>query len=146
MGESWMHALVEVGRHYHWPGNIRELENLIERILVFHAAESEQDTMTRETLQEIAPELFEHRSSPKDSGLKSRGAEPDKASSAVPRYEHEAGAEGGVSIVQDMQNLERIHLQAALQRAGGNREEAARLLGISRTTLWRRMRKLGVPE
>lgn len=146
MGESWMHALVEVGQHYHWPGNIRELENLIERILVFHAAESEHDTMTRETLQEIAPELFEHRSSPKDSGLKSRGAEPDKASSAVPRYEHEAGAEGGVSIVQDMQNLERIHLQAALQRAGGNREEAARMLGISRTTLWRRMRKLGVPE
>ncbi|WP_237212949.1 sigma-54-dependent transcriptional regulator [Falsiroseomonas oryziterrae] len=35
-------------------------------------------------------------------------------------------------------------IQDALRRAGGNRGEAARLLGVSRTTLWKRMRDLGL--
>jgi two-component system response regulator HydG len=38
----------------------------------------------------------------------------------------------------------REHIIAALARAGGNRAEASRLLGISRTTLYRRLRELGL--
>src|SRR5690606_9213648 len=56
--ESWTQALVEAGRHYHWPGNIRELENLIERILVFRDHDEEAGPMTERELREIAPELF----------------------------------------------------------------------------------------
>lgn len=110
--EAWVQRLVEAGRHYTWPGNIRELENLIERILVFREAEADAGPMTEDELREIAPELI--------------------TSGPAPAIEHDLAA------------LERRHLRAALQEADGNREEAARALGISRTTLWRRMRRLGL--
>jgi transcriptional regulator of acetoin/glycerol metabolism len=35
-------------------------------------------------------------------------------------------------------------IRRALERAGGNRERAAQMLGISRVTLWRRIRELGI--
>lgn len=38
----------------------------------------------------------------------------------------------------------RAKVEEALRRAGGNRGQAARLLGVSRTTLWKRMRELGI--
>ncbi len=114
MEESWIQALVDAGRHYHWPGNIRELENLIERILVFREHECEPGPMTDEELREIAPELFAN------SDVNVTPAEQ----------------------INDIRALERRSLEQALQRAGGRRDEAARLLGISRTTLWRRLRDL----
>ncbi len=40
----------------------------------------------------------------------------------------------------------RQDLKSALSRAGGNRDEAARILGISRSTMFRKMRQLGVAE
>ena len=39
---------------------------------------------------------------------------------------------------------ERGRIEDALERTGGNRSEAARLLGVSRVTLWKRMRRLGL--
>jgi DNA-binding NtrC family response regulator len=37
-------------------------------------------------------------------------------------------------------------IQRALERAGGNRTRAAKILGVSRVTLWRRMRELGIAD
>ncbi|HLT99560.1 MAG TPA: helix-turn-helix domain-containing protein, partial [Burkholderiaceae bacterium] len=88
--------------------------NLIERILVFREHESETGPMTDEELREIAPELF-----------------TNSDINAMPGEQ-----------IHDIRALERRSLEQALQRAGGRRDEAARLLGISRTTLWRRLRDL----
>jgi transcriptional regulator of acetoin/glycerol metabolism len=43
--------------------------------------------------------------------------------------------------------LERSAIEAALENAGGNRTRAAHALGVSRVTLWKRLRQLGIePE
>lgn len=139
MDEAWVQVLVDAGRDYHWPGNIRELENLIERILVFREAESEAGPMTREELREIAPELFAAQGEPALNGG-SKLIEQNAASRVEPLA---AGGQGN-AVERDLQAVERRHLLAALEQAGGNREEAAQALGLSRTTLWRRMRRLGV--
>lgn len=129
--EALVRAVVEAGRHYAWPGNIRELENLIERIMVFREPASGGRGISLGELGEIAPELF----------AEGEAAMVREAPGAVAG---DRGLPETGSVQMSMQAMERQHLLGALARAGGNREQAADLLGISRTTLWRRMRKLGM--
>jgi PAS domain S-box-containing protein len=85
-----------------WPGNIRELINVIEYAFVLCPAGS--------ILPEHLPATFQHRS----------GAPPARQGSRPER-------------AQD----ERQRLIEAINQAGGKKSEAARLLGISRVTLWK---------
>jgi len=91
---------------YHWPGNIRELENLCERCAVFLAQFDEPPGTVCDELRHECPELF-------GAGREGRTS----ASGTEPSAFHRA--------------------QAALQACRGNRTEAARRLGVSRSTLWR---------
>jgi propionate catabolism operon transcriptional regulator len=99
---------------YAWPGNVRELRNLAERLALFLAAEPLQ-ALTPAFLLAGVPELGRTAPSPAaTAGL----AAPAPAVLASPQ---ESVAE-------------------VLARFGGQREAAARHLGISRTTLWRRLK------
>jgi len=51
---------------------------------------------------------------------------------------------GFLSLADARDAAERTHIVAALERAGGHVSEAAKLLGVSRTTLWEKMQKLGI--
>ena len=104
---------------YHWPGNIRELKNMIER------------TMLLESDEKILPEHLpvEIRSRPttsEDAGVlkKITGNLPDN----------------GIS----MEDLEKELLKRALAKAEGNQTKAAKLLDLSRDTLRYRMKKFGL--
>ena len=90
---------------YSWPGNARELRNVVER--TFALASPGQ--LSLEALLRLAPELQEER---------------------VP------GAPGALA-----QN-ERHSIRTAIQDSAGSRKKAAAELGIHRTTLWRKMRRL----
>jgi propionate catabolism operon transcriptional regulator len=95
---------------YGWPGNVRELRNLMERLALFLAAEPLQ-ALTPSFLVSIAPEL-----------ARQQGLAPVAQVPALPsRPRVETAAE-------------------VLARFGGQRDAATRYLGISRTTLWRRLR------
>jgi len=65
-------------------------------------------------------------------------------------FELGPGAEGGPAAPDDLTlrpalaNLEREYIRRALERSGGNRAEAARLLGIARPQLYARMKELGI--
>ncbi len=95
---------------YAWPGNVREVRNLMERLALFLAAEPLQ-ALSPGFVMSVAPEL-------------ARASIP--LAGQVPETAFTAPAE---SIAQ------------VLARFDGNREAAARHLGISRTTLWRKIRQ-----
>jgi propionate catabolism operon transcriptional regulator len=97
--------------NYAWPGNVRELRNLMERLALFLAAEPLQ-ALTPNFLLSVAPEL----GAPLPACIP--GAAPSPVPAPVP-------AESVAEV---------------LARFQGQREAAARHLGISRTTLWRRLK------
>lgn len=116
-----MDALV----HYSWPGNVRELENLIERAVLLSPGKE-----LRVPLAEL-----------KSSTLAASAAEPS------PSFTSFASLTSSTSSISTLEEAERQHILRALKltqwRVAGSKG-AAVLLGMKRTTLQARMRKLGI--
>jgi transcriptional regulator with GAF, ATPase, and Fis domain len=106
---------------YPWPGNVRELENALE----FAATVCQGQTVQPE---DLPPEVLD------GLVLAEEAAAPPERAAARP----EPAAPGSVSPE------ERSQVMAALASHRWNRVETARALGVSRSTLWRRMRALGI--
>jgi two-component system response regulator AtoC len=105
-----------------WPGNVRQLENFIERLVVLTEGPS---ISTDDVLRELAAEL------PR--------AATDGAADAGP-----PGAASDLTLDERQRRSERAGLEAALARAGNNRTLAARLLGVSRRTLYTKLEEHGL--
>jgi DNA-binding NtrC family response regulator len=103
---------------YSWPGNVRELQNVIERAVVISGAE----VLTVDALALEAP-LIE----PRSGAAEVRHPERDRR-----------------TLQECLDEAARGRIRDALNRAGGNRVEAATLLGVDRTTLYRLMKRLGL--
>jgi two-component system nitrogen regulation response regulator GlnG len=115
---------------YDWPGNIRELENVLERALVLAA----HDVLTKDDLPlEIAAAL--------ESGV-ATGLAPGVAPGAGPGAPPSPEAR---ATLLPLEEVERLHVLRVLDAVDGNREEAARVLGISRRTLSRMARRWTLP-
>jgi DNA-binding NtrC family response regulator len=113
---------------YPWPGNIRELENVIERAVLFC------DTVKLRA-SDLPPEI--------------RGI-PAMANVPLPEADLQAAlaGEGGLKehVKVAMSRLEKELVSRALQQTGGNVTHAARLLKISRKGLQLKMKELGLRE
>ncbi|MCB9753579.1 MAG: sigma 54-interacting transcriptional regulator, partial [Myxococcales bacterium] len=116
-------ALERLQRHA-WPGNVRELKGAIQHAVV----RCQRDAID---VGDLPPELVfgASRASPRASS----GPEPPMTAA---RRDDPSGAASEPN--------ERARLLEALRRAGGNRSKAARLLGIGRATLYRRIKHLGL--
>lgn len=101
---------------WHWPGNVRELRNLMQRVALFLAVEPLQ-ALTPAFLIKIAPELS------------------NTSPTLAPAEEVTKAA-----VYQDFAVTDQTITQV-LARFQGNRAAAADYLGISRTTLWRRLKR-----
>jgi two-component system response regulator AtoC/two-component system response regulator HupR/HoxA len=106
---------------YDFPGNARELENVLERAAVL----ARGDTIRAEHL------AF----GPRDA----RAPKPEQAPAA-----HSAEPAPPSDLATRLEDIERRELIAALERSGGNKAEVARSLGIQRTTLYYRLKRLGI--
>ena len=96
---------LEALARYEFPGNVRELENIVARA----TALTESDEIQ---LKDLPPAL------------------------------HRPVAEGG--SMKSLEMLEKEHITRVLENVKGKREQAAGILGITRSTLWRKMKKFGL--
>ena len=99
---------------YDWPGNVRELENLIERLLIL----ADSDTID---VDQLPPNVRRFVSGKRET---------------VPGL-----AEDGFDFNRAVEAFENRLIGEALRRSGGNKQAAARLLGLKRTTLVAKLRR-----
>jgi DNA-binding NtrC family response regulator len=121
-------------KDYPWPGNIRELENFIERTVLFCDEDTVQD-------KDLPPEL-----AARTRALKMRPASPAPGgadSAAPPRADDLDMKE---LVRQATVELERELIQRALTETSGNVTHASRRLKISRKSLQTKMKELGLRE
>lgn len=117
-------ALVEQAPHYSWPGNVRELENLIERIVAYAGPGGAQAALQDpDQLRAVVPELFGSRA------LQERTARPAGKPAA-----------SAIMLKDRVAQSERENILKVLAECDGDRARASERLGISRTTLWRKLR------
>lgn len=102
-------------RHYDWPGNIRELEGLVRRLLVL-GLDSDVE------LDELEMAL---------------SAAASMTSSAML-------SQFDLPLRQAREQFERAYLEYHLQQAGGSVGKVAKLIGMERTNLYRKLRALGI--
>jgi transcriptional regulator with GAF, ATPase, and Fis domain len=102
---------IEAMRSYHWPGNIRELRNVIERAVVLSQGES----------IDVAELSLSHLAAPGETDV--------------------GGHRSGPFVPTTIDEMERRHVLATLEAVGGNKTKAAAILGIERSTLDRKLAK-----
>lgn len=102
---------------YRWPGNVRELASLMERLLVLHAGRLLERPLVEAELRQRA--------------------ELQPAQATQPGTE--------LQLESKVHETERVAIVHALEKARGNRTLAARLLGVSRRTLYNKLNEHGIP-
>jgi len=112
---------------YAFPGNVRELRNIVIRLITKHGG-------SRVSLAELEPELDLEASAPVG------GAD---AGTLVEQAQRQLERAAAFSLDEVLKAWERGYIEAALRLTRGNVSQAAKLLGINRTTLYSRMEQGG---
>jgi DNA-binding NtrC family response regulator len=109
-------AVLDALMEYHWPGNVRQLENSVERAVALSRGR-----------------VIDEKDIHLDTRQNKSGAAAPSANQFLPE---------GMTLEQLEDNM----IREALRRANGNKSQAARLLGLSRNALRYRLGKLGVAD
>jgi len=120
---------------YPWPGNIRELENLVERMVLFASSDV--------ILAAELPEAFQADPS------RTAGAGPVSGAGHLPQVRvplSSLGMDLKEAVRLGSRMVEEVLIREALQQTGGNVTRSARLLGISRRSLQSKMKELGLRD
>lgn len=107
---------VQILMNYNWPGNIRELENIVERAVIL-------DTDGAIGIDDL-PELL--------------------VGNAAANFDTKAGngaVREAVSLKDALREPEKVYILQVMKEAGWNKKKAARKLGVNRTTLYNKLKK-----
>ena len=113
---------------YHFPGNVRELRNIIIRLIAKYAGQTVNDI-------QLAAELDLMQLGDNSSGLPSLNDENALAAHAHQHLQMRAN----VNLDEVLKSWEKAYVDAAMKMTHGNLSQAAKLLGINRTTLYSRI-------
>jgi DNA-binding NtrC family response regulator len=105
---------------YSFPGNVRELRNVIERAVTFAAGDRVEEGDLPDRVREPGRAQTSH---PARAGL------PDPV------------LQEGDDILPTLDDIQMRYIRYVLERVGGNKRRAAALLGVSRRTLYRRLER-----
>jgi len=103
--------------NYRWPGNIRELENIVERAIILDT----DGVVAKDDL----PEIILNGSTILYSSSVSDKQDP-------------------VTLKDALREPEKVYILKVLKEVGGNKKKAARKLGVNRTTLYNKLRKYNI--
>ena len=156
-------AVLSVLRGYHWPGNVRELANLLERLAVecgdrvvrpedlpgrFQQGDWIQAALTEEQehagAQAVPDEILERAELVAPLSLEEPAIDECAAVPAAMSLHADLPSDG-LGLRSYLNDIERRLIDQALQRTNGVVAHAARLLGLRRTTLVEKLRKLSIP-
>lgn len=122
---------------YSWPGNVRELENMLEHVTYLMP----KNTITIDDLPSELQQMMERTEA-------SKQRKPDRPRSDEERQQFPPqlplDTEKSRALKEQSSNAEVQAILQAWQASNGHLSQAATLLGISRTTLWRKMVKYGL--
>ncbi len=120
--DAFSDEALDVIRRYPWPGNVRELRNVIEHALVLGDARRIEVTDLPTALRAVAAAAMPAVADPPAS------------------IEDALSARRVVELPASLERLEKLAIEAALEATGGNRTQAAAILGINRVTLYKKLR------
>lgn len=122
--EGISETAMEIMLGYVWPGNIRELENIIERTVIIQR----QGTIQAD---DLPPKLRAQQTA--------QVAETSETLASIP-----GSPDKNFDFNDEVDRLERRMIELALERTGGNRNQAARMLNLNRTTLVEKIKKKNI--
>jgi len=111
---------------YDWPGNVRELQNYVE--FAMNLAKPDEDCLRGELLPSVLKNEYTYGNLLK---AQSREEVPEDTNNGEP-------------FLDAVQTAERNIILETLKQCAGNKQECARILGISGATLWRKMNRLNI--
>ncbi|HJA70397.1 MAG TPA: PrpR N-terminal domain-containing protein [Candidatus Lachnoclostridium stercoravium] len=125
-----------------WPGNLIQIESFTERMVLTAGKRSLDEDMIRKLFEELYPEA--------EKKSREDGEHEEEREYGESRYGE--GGYGGSEYKEDGYGEngggavygEAAKIRAALKACAGNREKTAQALGISKPTLWRKMKKYGI--
>ena len=118
--------------YYSWRGNVRQLRNFCERLVIVADDINITGTEMREQLKAVEMSSFDEK-----EGVVTEEKESDRPEEDI--YE-------SIESVDNLAMAEKISIMNALKKTEGNREKTAALLGISKSTLWRKMKEYKLNE
>ncbi len=121
--------------NYDWPGNVRELENCVERAVALGNG-------TLIDLGDLPPAIAALDSTVSRSS-------PDSASELVSELESPPSPNSGATnpaplSTTDLEDIERATIQRVFEQVKGDKALAGRMLGISRATLYRKLKRYNI--
>ncbi len=157
---------IHVFEQYDWPGNVRQLSNVMERLVVLcddgvidtemaHVVlkdmrfkkevslEVKQKATTEVELKLIS--IIEEMLSGKDRYFFPERVE-DQSTQPIEKMDFEGISDTAFDMSIYLNGLEKQIIEDTLIKHGGNREETANFLGMSKATLWRKMKKLEIDD